>query len=202
MAYQTPPHLERRDVHPGERCVSRKPVLIVTLLGSCVAACLYDEVSGVAGINHFLLAAPRYAKNMPLSHTDAGRYGIMAMELLINDMVHLGADRRRLKAKVFGGASVIRRSGDNFLCVNEVNQRFIREYLGTEHIPIVSEDLGGDKGRVVYFHTDTFKVLRRFIPRNELDGVEEDEHDFWKARTEVEDEGGIVLFDAPQRKPR
>lgn len=195
MPYKTPHHLRRQDIHPGERFVSDKPTLMVTLLGSCVAACLYDEVSGVAGINHFLLAAPRYARSIPMTHTDAGRYGIMAMELLINDMVHHGADRRRLKAKVFGGASVIGGSRDNFLCVSEVNQRFIREYLATERIPVVAEDLGGERGRVVYFHTDTFKVMRRFIQGVELGTVEANEHDFWKARTAKEEEGGIVLFD-------
>ncbi len=199
MAYPTPAHLKRFDVQPGERFVSKDPALIVTLLGSCVAACLYDETAKVAGINHFLLAAPRYAKAMPLSQTDAGRYGINAMELLINDMVHLGADRRRLKAKVFGGATVIGKATDNFLCVHEVNQRFIREYISTERIPLVSEDLGGDRGRVVYFHTDTYKVLRRFIPRSELGSIEENEHDLWKAKSLKTDEGGIVLFGLDDR---
>ena len=174
-------------------------MLIQTLLGSCVAACLFDPDSGVAGLNHFLLAAPRYSKDLPLTHTDAGRYGIAAMELLINDMVHLGAVRRRLKAKVFGGATVMFRDGqqrDNFFCVHEVNQRFIREYCKTENIPIVSEDLGGEKGRIVYFHTDTYRVLRRYIQVGALDKIEEKEHRYWKSKVEKPEteEGGITLF--------
>jgi chemotaxis protein CheD len=196
VVYKTPPHLERHDVQPGQHYASNRPSLITTLLGSCVAACLYDAQGGVAGLNHFLLAAPRYAKSMPLTHTEAGRYGINAMELLINDMVKLGAVRRRLQAKVFGGASVIRNVSDNFLCVHEVNQRFVREYLATEGIPIVSEDLGGDRGRVVYFHTDSFKVMRRYIQASQSVSIEEEEHVYWKRSTEeaLREEGEITLF--------
>ncbi|MBL8968538.1 MAG: chemotaxis protein CheD [Spirochaetaceae bacterium] len=196
MTYTKASHLERVTVHPGERYATNKPYLIATLLGSCVAACLYDLDAGVGGLNHFLLAAPRYSKDMPITHTDAGRYGINAMELLINDMVHLGADRRRLKAKVFGGASVISGPRDNFLCIHEVNQRFIREYLATEKIPLVSEDLGGERGRLVYFHTDTFQVFRRYMQKNQLGSVEANEHDLWKARIEKpeREEGEILLF--------
>ncbi len=196
LSYPTPAHLERINIQPGERRASAKPVLLSTLLGSCVAVCLYDEKTGIAGLNHFLLAAPRYAKDMPMTHTEAGRYGINAMELLINDMVGLGASRQRLKAKAFGGATVIGGARDNFFCVHEVNQRFIREYLGTEGIPLVAEDLGGDRGRLVYFHTDTFQVFRRYIQRSQLGRIEEDERLFWKAKVEKPEaeEGKVILF--------
>jgi chemotaxis protein CheD len=197
MSYPVPAHLQKHVIQPGERYVSKEPSLLVTLLGSCVAACLFDPEHGVAGLNHFLLAAPRYSKSMELTHTEAGRYGISAMEFLINDMIHLGAERRKLRAKVFGGASVLGLAAkDNFLCVNEVNQRFIREYLATEGIPIVSEDLGGDRGRVVYFHTDNYKVMRRFIQRSELNHIEEEEHSYWKKTAEhpEEQEGKVILF--------
>lgn len=205
MIYKTPEHLTKYIIKPGERYASNKPVLIQTLLGSCVAACLYDPVTGIAGLNHFLLAAPRYAKSMPLTHTDAGRYGIMAMELLINDMVRFGGDRRRFLAKVFGGATVINVSKgqkDSFFFVHEVNQRFIREYLKTENIPIVSEDLGGSQGRVIYFHTDTFKVMRRYIQTSSLQNILETEHTYWKRNVEKPEitTGEITLFDQPGEK--
>ncbi len=191
-----PSHLQRVDVHPGERYSTRGAYDVKTLLGSCVAACLYDEDARVAGLNHFLLAAPRYAKSMPLSVTEAGRYGIHAMELLINDMMKLGASRKRLLAKVFGGAGVLGLSGDRFACVNEVNQRFIREFLETERIPVLSEDLGGELGRVIHFHTDTYKVYRRFIKKSSLETVVEEEHRFWQEAVEKPEkrEGEIVLF--------
>lgn len=199
MGYEAPPGLLKHVVHPGSRFSSREPVVIQTLLGSCVAACLYDPATGVAGLNHFLLAAPRYSRTLPQTHTDAGRYGIAAIELLINDMVHLGADRRRLRAKVFGGATVVLKSEpskDNFFCIHEINQRFIREYLKTENIPIVSEDLGGERGRIVYFETDSFKVRRRYIKSSVLDKIEAKEHSYWKRSVEKPEikEGEITLF--------
>jgi len=191
-----PSHLKKVDVNPGDRFCTRDPIDIKTLLGSCVAACLFDPVAHVAGLNHFLIAAPRYARTMPLNITEAGRYGIHAMELLINDMMKLGASRDRLKAKVFGGASVLELSSDNFTCVNEVNQRFIKEFLATEEIPVLSEDLGGGLGRVIHFHTDTYKVYRRFIRKSALQGILEEEHRFWKDTVERPEkrEGEIVLF--------
>jgi chemotaxis protein CheD len=190
--------LPETNVQPGGRFATVSPRSIKTLLGSCVAACLYDEEAKVAGLNHFLLAAPRYAKALAFTETDAGRYGINAMELLINDMVKLGAKRSRLKAKVFGGASVlgIVRSDAKFLCVSEVNQRFIRDYLTTERIPIVSEDLGGSRGRVIHFLSDSYKVFRRYIQKTETESVEEEEHSFWaKAIAKpAAEESAAILF--------
>lgn len=192
-----PSHLAKVEVQPGDQFCARTPYDVKTLLGSCVAACLYDDEAGIAGLNHFLLAAPRYAKSMPLTVTEAGRYGIHAMELLINAMMKLGASRKRLKAKIFGGASVLGLSGgDRFICVNEVNQRFIKEFLETEGIPVLSEDLGGSQGRVIHFHTDTFKVYRRFIQKRALAGLVEEEHRFWQDAVEKPEkrEGEIILF--------
>lgn len=193
------PHigLPRVEVFPGERYATAASTDIKTLLGSCVAACLYDPVARVAGLNHFLLAAPRYSRTMPFTATEAGRYGIHAMELLINDMIKLGAKRSGLRAKVFGGASVLGFATESrFLCVNEVNQRFIRDYLVTERIPIASEDLGGELGRVIHFHTDSFQVFRRFIKKTATEIVERDERDYWKAAVEGEKpiEGEAILF--------
>jgi len=193
------PHhgLPRVEVQPGGRYATNTPIDIKTLLGSCVAACLYDPVAKVAGLNHFLLAAPRYSRNMPFTATEAGRYGIHAMELLINDMMKLGATRKGLRAKIFGGASVLGFScTDRFDCVSEVNQRFIRDYLATERIPIVSEDLGGNLGRVIHFQSDSFKVLRRFIQKRETEVIEKDELKFWKTAVEAKKpgEGDAILF--------
>jgi chemotaxis protein CheD len=189
--------LPRVEVQPGGRYATASATDIKTLLGSCVAACLYDPKAKVAGLNHFLLAAPRYSKDMPFTATDAGRYGIHAMELLINDMLKLGATRSGLRAKIFGGASVLGFSPhDRFLCVNEVNQRFIRDYLETERIPIVSEDLGGSLGRVIHFHSDSYRVFRRFIQKRETVAVEEDEHQLWAKAVEApkSSEGEAILF--------
>jgi chemotaxis protein CheD len=187
--------LPRVEVPPGGRYATASAVDIKTLLGSCVAACLYDPGAKVAGLNHFLLAAPRYSKDMPFTATDAGRYGIHAMELLINDMMKLGASRSGLRAKVFGGASVLGEAAEGrFFCVNEVNQRFIRDYLATERIPIVSEDLGGSLGRVIHFQSDSFRVFRRFIRKRETEDIEKDERDYWKAAVSKPEPGEAILF--------
>ncbi len=186
------------DVPPGGRFATTVPRDIKTLLGSCIAACLYDEEAKVAGLNHFLLAAPRYARTMAFTETDAGRYGINAMELLINDMIKLGAKRSHLKAKVFGGASVLGMAvkETKFLAVSEVNQRFIRDYCATERIPIVSEDLGGDRGRVIHFLSDSYKVYRRYIQKTETENIEAEELDYWSRALEEPEagEGTAILF--------
>lgn len=190
-------HLRKITLHPGEHRATKEPVLLSTLLGSCVAACLYDREAGVAGMNHFLLAAPRYSRTMPMALTDAGRYGVHAMELLITDMQKLGALRKRLKAKAFGGGSVIgEEEGGKFLCVSEVNVRFIREYLAAEGIPLESEDLGGRNGRVIRFRTDTFKAYRKYIPRTEVAPVVDEEKSFWKESLAhpADEEGPAILF--------
>jgi chemotaxis protein CheD len=190
--------LPEKNVQPGARFATTSPWNIKTLLGSCIAACLYDPEAGIAGLNHFLLAAPRYARSMAFTQTDAGRYGINAMELLINDMIGLGARRSRLRAKVFGGASVLGMAmrDEKFLCVSEVNQRFIRDYMATEMIPIVSEDLGGNRGRVIHFLSDSYKVFRRYIRRSETESVEEEERGFWARAVErpAAEEGAAILF--------
>ncbi|HAP43347.1 MAG: hypothetical protein A2087_09420 [Spirochaetes bacterium GWD1_61_31] len=203
MEYRAPSLFDRIVIPPGgHRALAGKAVL-QTLLGSCVAACLYDERAKVAGMNHFLLANSRYARSLPLTVTEAGRYGINAMEMLINDMLKLGAEKRRMKAKVFGAGNVVFGiSSDNFLCVGDVNGRFIREFLKTEGIPLVSEDLGGELGRVIHFHTDTYEVFRRFIPRTQTVRLEEKEYTFWSSEVERKPlDGSVVLF-GDQSPPR
>jgi len=146
-----------------------------------------------------LLANRRYAREMPVNRTEAGRYGVHAMELLINEMLKKGADRRHLHAKVFGGGAVLGSvSKDNFQCVGSVNERFIREFLKTEGIPLESEDLGGTLGRVIKFRTDTFAVYRRFIQKTQTYLVEKKERHYWQdsIKEHVKEEKGpdVILF--------
>ncbi len=195
------PEMPRYVINPGERFAGKGTFLVSTLLGSCVATCLWDPVAEVAGMNHFLLANRRYSRDMPVGATEAGRYGVHAMELLINDMIHLGAEKKRIRAKAFGGGAVLERvSNDSFSAVGDVNGRFVREYLVTEGIPLDSADLGGTKGRVIRFRTDTYAVYRRFIVKTATERIERKELGFWKKTIEdhtKEDEGSskIFLFD-------
>lgn len=176
------PHFpgKRIILHPGEYFVSKQPVVIRTLLGSCVAACLWDAPNGIIGMNHFLLANNRYSKTDPICQTEAGRYGVNAMELVINSMMKKGATRKNLRAKVFGGASVMKtKAGDNFSCVGEVNARFIVEFLKTDGIPVVSSDLGGHVGRVIYFSSHDFSVYVRKMGKFRQDRTIREERGFW-----------------------
>ena len=139
-------------IHIGGVFASREPAVVYTLLGSCIAVCLRDPVAQIGGMNHFMLPASAEGE------AAGSRYGIQAMELLINACMKRGADRSRLEAKVFGGGHVlrIRESADN---VPKSNIRFALEFLQTECIPIISRDVGGYVGREIYFFTDSGRTL-------------------------------------------
>ena len=154
-------HFEKEAVKilPGEYYVTKSDKLIVTVLGSCVAVCLRDKYARCGGMNHFLL--PNDGSNESGLLTESARYGVYAMELLINHLLKLGANRGRLEAKVFGGGNVLRG-----LTLNNVGQRnaeFVLDYLHTESIPIVAQDLLDEYPRKVYFFPDTGKVMVRKI---------------------------------------
>ncbi len=172
-------------IKPGEYHVSKQNVIISTLLGSCVAACLYDPAERVVGMNHFLLSERRHNSNLPLCLTEAGRYGVHAMELLINGMLRLGARRRNLRAKAFGGGMVLNPAAkrDGFLKVAEMNVLFIRDFLEKDGIPLVSSDLGGTTGRVIYFCWDDFSVFVRKIKSPDA-GLMKIEKAFWRRSLE------------------
>ena len=137
-------------VLPGEFFVSHDSLAIMTVLGSCIAACLWDSRMRVGGMNHFMLPEGDSADA-------SGRYGSYAMELLINEMMKLGARRETLQAKIFGGAQVMH----NFTTLNvgERNTRFVQDYLATERIPVVSEDVLDIYSRKVVFFPVTGKVM-------------------------------------------
>ena len=122
-------------VLPGEYFVHNEDILIMTTLGSCIAACLWDRQAKVGGMNHFML--PEGAGQDAAS--SGGRYGSFAMELLINEMIKLGATRTSMEAKVFGGGQVI--PGMNSMNVGERNTSFVLDYLKAERIQVVSKDV-------------------------------------------------------------
>jgi chemotaxis protein CheD len=159
-------HMKKVVLKPGEHFVSAETgVVVSTLLGSCIAACLYDPVRRIVGMNHFLLANHRYSRETPVCLSEAGRYGIHSMELIINGMMKMGAGRQRIRAKVFGGSSMLTGSGTpgNFACVGEVNCRFIVEFLRNDGIPLISSDLGGSRGRIILFDSMDYSVYVRKI---------------------------------------
>lgn len=149
----------RRNIGAGDVWASRDPVELTTVLGSCVAACLFDPETRIGGMNHFLLPCDGVAPSV------SARYGIHAMELLINAIMGLGGDRRRLKAKVFGGANVLG-FADKPTNVGQQNIEFIRQFLHAERIPLVAEHLGGTRAMLVDFRTATAQAFVKTIPNS------------------------------------
>ncbi len=176
-------------LEPGEHYVTNQDVIISTLLGSCVSACLYDSVNKIMGMNHFLLSNKRYKKAGPIYASEAGRYGIHAMELVINGMLKLGANRKYINAKAFGGGTVLQTSDNenNFFNIGEINVRFIKEFLETENIPMITSDLGGSLGRVIRFHGNDYSVFVRKIKKVSTLDLIRQEKTYWKSNLEKQE---------------
>jgi chemotaxis protein CheD len=142
---------------PGEFYVTKRNMMIVTVLGSCVSTCLRDPDHHIGGMNHFMLPQHGGDPQSPLS--SSARYGAYAMEVLINKLLSLGAKRERLEAKVFGGGRVLAGMND----VGERNASFVRDYLRQEKIKVMAEDLGNVFPRKVYFFAQTGRVLVKLL---------------------------------------
>lgn len=180
--------LARITINIGGLHASCKPLLLDTVLGSCIAACLYDPVTGIGGMNHFMLPEGGDPEN-PAS----ARYGVNAMELLISQLMKLGGERRRFQAKVFGGGHVlkIRESLDG---VPQRNIDFVRRFLETEQIPVVKEDVGGYQPRRVLFHTHTGKVFLKYLGNNEAERTAEEEMVYLISLKKQKLDGDVTLF--------
>ena len=159
---------------PGEYYYTPKDMLIVTVLGSCVSACIRDRVSGLGGMNHFMLPDGGGYANSPASAS--ARYGSYAMEILINDLLKSGARRENMEAKVFGGGAVLR--GFTAINVGERNAAFVMSYLKTEKIRVVAEDLNDVFPRKVYFFPRTGKVLVKKLMQAHNDTLAKRELDY------------------------
>tara|TARA_B110000211_G_scaffold71965_1_gene83454 strand:- start:2017 stop:2529 length:513 start_codon:yes stop_codon:yes gene_type:complete len=141
-------------VLPGEFYVSKNNELISTVLGSCIAACVYDEVLGIGGMNHFMLPIQKGVE-LKNAHSLSCRYGNWAMEYLINEVLKNGASRCNLKVKLFGGGKIISAMTD----IGLGNISFAAAYIKEEALNLVAHDMGG-RGREKYFFTRT---LVKFI---------------------------------------
>jgi len=140
-------------IAPGELYASKRDITIVTVLGSCVSTCLRDPVAKVGGMNHFMLPDRGGARDSPVS--EPARYGAHAMEMLINNLLSIGAARDRLEAKIFGAGRVLPGLSD----VGARNAEFAIEYLARERISLLAQDVGGEHARKIYFFIASGKVL-------------------------------------------
>lgn len=147
--------IEAAKLLPGEYYATRRNMLLVTVLGSCVATCIRDKNSNIGGMNHFML--PESSQEHGGWGATSTRYGTYAMEMLINQVLKLGARRSNLEAKLFGGGAVIEKM--DTINVGERNAEFAMDYLKTEGIPIVAKDLLDIYPRKVYFFPQTGRVL-------------------------------------------
>ena len=177
--------LRMLDVHIGGVAASAEPCVMRTVLGSCVSVCLYDPITQIGGINHFLLPGAGNEEGL------ATRFGVHAMELLINAIMRHGGDRRRLSAKVFGGGNVL--TGLTSPTVGELNSAFALEFLATERIPILARRLGGVDPVQLRYHTDTSQTWVRRLRSREI-AAQEANFRAALARKAREIEDDITLF--------
>ena len=164
------PKLNKNTINlaPGEYYVSGDDIIINTVLGSCVAVAFYDPQLKIGGLNHFMLAESKLEKTKIDNFLKIERYGLYAMEAVINEMIKRGSSKSRMKVKIFGGSAVLE-SGSH-MDIGADNVRFAEKYLATEKIPIINRDTGGNRARRIYFYPQTFRLLmRRIQPTTELD---------------------------------
>lgn len=153
-------------VLPNEYFVTDRELMISTVLGSCVAACIHDPVVNLGGMNHFML--PEGDLNSPASATM--RYGAFAMEVLINELLKAGAVRERLQAKVFGGGAVL--ASMQQMNIGERNAEFVLKYLALERITVAAQDLGGDHPRRINYFPRSGQVrMRKLTTANRVHAV-------------------------------
>lgn len=173
-------------VLPADYVVTQQPLALVTLLGSCVAACLYEPALALGGMNHFMLPGGTFGDAV------SARYGVHAMELLINDLLKRGARRTRLLAKVFGGGNVL--GGFHSDPIGTRNARFVLEYLAAEKITVMAQDLGDIHARKVCFYPQTGRTLVKRLPATRDAGIIDAERALYGSLTRAPASGGVELF--------
>lgn len=180
--------IDAAKISPGEYYFTDKNMLIVTVLGSCVSACIRDSISGIGGMNHFMLPdGAKSDRDNPVS--ESMRYGTYAMEVLINQLLRNGARRENLEAKIFGGGNVLRSFTTNN--VGDRNADFVKRYLKDEGIRVTGEDLLDIYPRKVYFFPKTGKVLVKKLKQlNNYTLVKREEA--YSSKLKTNDVGGEV----------
>ncbi|HUX89148.1 MAG TPA: chemoreceptor glutamine deamidase CheD [Gallionellaceae bacterium] len=182
--------IEAAKILPGEYFVTKRDMVLVTVLGSCVAACIRDRVSGIGGMNHFMLPDSSSDNSSPTG--TSARYGTYAMEMMINQLLKSGARRSNLEAKVFGGGSVIR--GMVTVNVGTRNAEFALDYLHTEGIAVAGQDLLGEYARKVYFFPYSGRVLVKKIRTLHNETIIEREQAYRSKLKGADIQGDVELF--------
>lgn len=176
-------------VFPGEYYVTKKlDEVLVTVLGSCVSACIRDPIAGVGGMNHFML--PHHKSGNWGEDARSTRFGNFAMEKLINELIKAGADRGRMEIKVFGGGNVT----DTSNAIGSDNASFVLRYLEAEGFRCLAQDLGGSLPRRIHYYPSTGRVVRKLLGTSDTYAVSREERDYGKRLLTQKTTGEIQLF--------
>ncbi|MES2938922.1 MAG: chemoreceptor glutamine deamidase CheD [Pseudomonadota bacterium] len=185
--------VEAVKILPGQYYACAGEGSIATVLGSCVSTCLWDPLERIGGMNHFMLPGEPTAAPSPWGLS--ARFGLYAMEVLINEMLHLGADRRRLVAKVFGGARVLQ--GFDTLDVGAQNSEFVLGFLREEGIRVAAQDLLGVHPRKLHFFPATGKVQVKKLAL-QPEEVQRQEREYLSELSRRRGGGDVEIFSPPR----
>lgn len=176
-------------IMPGEYFISESPMVIYTVLGSCISVCIRDPIMKIGGMNHFMLPAPNGN-----GHSDSwgrsARYGSFAMELLINGIMKRGGQRNRFEVKIFGGARIYEGTND----VGAKNAAWVTDYLALEGFKPIKVDVGDVHPRKIYYFTVSGRVLLKRIERIKNRTIYEREEQYQEAMRRQKMEGDVTLF--------
>jgi chemotaxis protein CheD len=177
-------------IFPGEFYITKKlDEVLVTVLGSCVAACIRDPLAGIGGMNHFML--PQHKSGAWGVDSRSARFGNFAMEKLINELIKAGASRDRMEVKVFGGGNVT----DSSNAIGSDNAEFVLRYLEAEGLRCAAQDLGGVLPRRIHYYPSTGRVVRKLLGVNDTFAVSREESDYGSRLSARKSAGGeIQLF--------
>lgn len=184
-------HQSIAKILPGEYYVTTEDEMIVTVLGSCVSACIRDPLCGIGGMNHFMLPTSHHNDDDQWHHmSEAARYGNYAMELLINHLLKHGGNRARFEVKIVGGGQILTHMTD----IGQRNIAFVRQYLQAEGLRVVGEDLGDVYPRKVYYFPITGKVRMQKLRALKNDTILRREQDYMHSLMSRPTQGEVELF--------
>lgn len=178
---------------PGEYYVTTQDEIIVTVLGSCISACIRDIVFGIGGMNHFMLPVSKdeFSRHRgPAFNTTSTRYGNYAMEALINSILKNGGSKENLEIKIFGGGRIL----EQMTNIGAMNIRFVKEFIKIEQLKLVAEDVGDIYPRKVYYYPLSGRVRLKKLKALHNNTIVEREAKYMDALEREKIEGDIDLF--------
>ncbi|SDX47842.1 CheD, stimulates methylation of MCP proteins [Collimonas sp. OK242] len=183
---------------PNEYYVTPEDMVLSTVLGSCVSACVRDSTAGIGGMNHFMLPDDGSCANSGSNIAASMRYGAYAMEMLLNELLKAGARRERLEAKVFGGGAVL--ANMTMLNIGDRNADFVLRYLQMEQVRVAAQDLRGNLPRRISYFPKSGKVMVRKLHRiNDAEQIQRDEQQLVQTLAQQPVRSKVELFDTTIR---